>query len=677
MQRFAKIPLSRLLLPFVVGILLYVYGNGYVNQFFVSVFSVRLLFVMLLFVLILLVFQSFVNIKFLVTLAMDTSLLIFGYAVCYYHDVVHHPDFIGNKIDAKDNVHLIVKPADVVVHKEKYNKAVFDVYQVFNSSKNQWEYARGKILLQSPAHIKLDSNFHINGFYLLNARLQNIPDTKNPYAFNYAEYLRRQGIYYTVYLKEKKDLNFLTDKKFWNIKEWALYVRYKIIMYFKTNPDLNIANKSLASALLTGFDDELDNETIQSFVYSGTLHILSVSGFHTGLVFLLISFLFSLFDPHHRRKWTRTFVIILSLFFYAFMSGFSAPIVRAAVMLSLIVIQQNFYTDRIIHPLNVLSAAAFFVLVYNPLSINDAGFLLSFSAMIGIVYFSPKYVFENRIIQSSWDIISMSIGAQLGTLPIALYFFHSFAFLFIVANLLIVPLTTIIMFVCIIALIPVPLFSIILNYLLQWLVEINRWFYLSNTYYDWIHFNFSDSIILTILIAGSFYLIEKIKEQETHRIQLVHFILLITSIWLIIHHLQYVYSHQKKTLYVYAEKSGNTICIQKNNQAIFNALDSLNMSRWGRNFLLSNCIDVYKIYPFNYIIFNHQKVLMCNSPKDTLLIKLLKPNVVFWNHKKIFSEKLLKMPEIKNIWWIKNNDTKVNTLNGKVKILSYKEWMVW
>jgi len=84
-------------------------------------------------------------------------------------------------------------------------------------------------------------------------------------------------------------------------------------------------------------------------------------------------------------------------------------------MLSLVLLQQYIYTDRIIHTLNILSAAAFFVLVINPLFINDVGFLLSFSAIIGLAYFSPKMIFENRFIQSIWDIVSMSIGAQVAT----------------------------------------------------------------------------------------------------------------------------------------------------------------------------------------------------------------------------------------------------------------------
>ncbi|GIV27065.1 MAG: hypothetical protein KatS3mg027_0879 [Bacteroidia bacterium] len=463
MQRFARYPLLRLLLPFISGILLYLFFSENLRSF--TVFQQFLLALSLLIVLaILLIIQLYKNIHLIITFFIDIALIIFGYELCYFQDLRNYDTSVNHHLVENFHQQILVKPCDIIVHKENFSRLVVESHTLFDTQKRTYKTIKGKIMIYFPDELNIDSIFHPNRYYLISAKLKTILPNENPYAFNYSEYLNRQGIYTIANINSLSEIIPLNIKEKWNIQEWTLFVRHKIVEYFKTNIYLSEQAKAIASALLTGFDDEIDNQIIQSFSHSGTIHILSVSGFHTGLLFLMITFIFNLFDPYKKWRWARIITTIFILFFYAFMAGFSPPIVRASIMLSLIVIQQYLYTDRIIHPLNILAAAAFFVLLYNPFFIDDIGFLLSFSAMIGIIYFSPKYIFENQIVQSIWDIASMSIGAQIGTLPFVLYFFHSFSFLFILSNLLIVPLTTIIMFIAILALFPVPFFSRYLKY---------------------------------------------------------------------------------------------------------------------------------------------------------------------------------------------------------------------
>ncbi|GAB4201330.1 MAG: ComEC/Rec2 family competence protein [Bacteroidia bacterium] len=671
-MQFGKFPLLRLLLPFVGGILLYVYvSDHWISADFWHNLSLLLLFIVVLIVL--LVLNLFFRLKFIISLMIDIGLVLFGYELSYYQDTSHHPNFLGREINTNEKAYLIVKPSDVVLHKEKYNRLIFDVCRVFSITEKNWKNTRGKIMVYVSDNIPIDSMFHPNAYYLLNVRLKNIADIHNPYLFNYSEYLKRQGIYHTATIKDKRDVQYLCIQKSWGIQEWALFARYKIIEYFKHNRFLNKDGQSIAIAFLTGFDDEMDNNIIQSFIYSGTMHILSVSGFHTGLLFLLISFIFSLIDPYEKRKWLRLFVIVFCLFFYAFISGFSAPIVRAAIMLSLAVLHRYFYTDRIIHPLNILSAAAFFVLTINPLYINDAGFLLSFSAMIGLMYFSPKYHFENRIIQSIWDIVSMSVGAQLATLPVALYFFHSFAFLFILANLVIIPLSTIIMFVSIAALIPLSFISIVLNKLIGLLIYLNHYFYKIGAYYDWIHFTFTDSLMLSVLLVGGYIVFEKIRNKEKHWIAGVNFVVLIVSIWILIHWLQSIQTYQKRGIYVYSDKEKMMCWIEKSNRITFNHLDSAALRYWARDMLLKNHIQSFRIYSFNYVYCNNTKILIGNNLKDTVLIKSIRPDILIWNNKQLPAMKYLDIPELKTIYWTKKNNRNKEKLPSKMIAVSDKE----
>jgi competence protein ComEC len=662
---FARFPLLRLLGSFIAGILSYIYFSETpvlfkLESFYIST-GIIVLYVLLV------IAQFYFNLKTIVSLVADIALFILGYQLCYYQDLSHHSSFIGNKISFNETQLVIVKPKDVVVHKDQYSKLFVKSFKIYDAQKGKWENIKGDILVYSS--FDLDSIYQPDAYYLLSAKLQAPSSSQNPYLFNYAEYLKKQDVYYVAYIKNKSELKFLHKQKILDIRELALITRYKIIKYFKSNVYLSETNKNIAIALLTGFDDELDNEIIQSFVYSGTLHILSVSGFHTGLLFLLITFIFSLIDPYKRWRWTRIILTIFILFFYAFLSGFAPPIVRAAIMLSLIVIQQYIYTDRILHPLNVLSAAAFFVLAYNPFYINDVGFLLSFSAMIGIVYFSPKMIFENKIVQNIWDIVSMSIGAQLGTLPFALYYFHGFAFLFFIANIIIIPLSTIIMFVAISALIPLSFLSIVLNYLISIMIYLNNWIANTKTYFDWIHFNFLDGFVLSVLIIGTSIFIKKIIEKEMHWIYLFNFIIGTIAIWIFVHHLIYLMNYQKKKIYLYIDKKQFKCWIQKENIIIFNKLDSADLNYWAKNLLLKNCIDKYSIYPFNFIQFKNKKIFIARQMIDTNIIIASKPNVIIWDIRKDWVFERFNYSTLEKIYLLETRRKAKTIYFDKVKVL--------
>lgn len=651
MQKFARYPLLRLLVPFIFGIISYlIFSEQNLNSVFTNFIFLLCL---CLIVLMLMILQLFWNIKILITIFIDISLIIFGYNLCYYQDISHRDDFVGKWINEKEKSFVIVKPVDVLVHKDNYNKLILQCYQLFDVHSKQWKNVSGKIIAYFSNEVAIDNVFHPNAYYLLNTKLKAIDNVQNDYAFDYSTYLKKQGIYYSAYIKNIKEFEFLSIKKKWNILGAALYTRYWIVNYFKHNTRLDKVSKDIAAAFLTGFDDELDNEVIQQFAQSGTLHILSVSGFHTGLIFILITFIFNWIDPYKKWKWIRILAITTILFFYAFVTGFSPPIIRAAIMLSLIVVQQNIYTDRIVHPMNILSAAAFFVLVYNPLYLNDVGFLLSFSAMIGIIYFSPQYIFENKIIQNIWDIVSMSIGAQLGTLPFSLYFFHSFALLFLVANIIIIPLSTIIMFASILALIPLDFLSVILNYLIKCLLFFNSLFGSSMVYLNWIHFTFWDALMLAVTLISGRILLSEILEKNITKIMAISILLFPISLWLLIHHIDYLISYKKTEIYLYKGKEKNYIWMQLQNTILFNQLDSVAMNYWARNLLLKKCVDKFYIQPFNYVHLNGKNILILDNINELNLVKNFKQiDVLIWNNKKLPDKELMN-DKIKRIYWTK------------------------
>ena len=167
-------------------------------------------------------------------------------------------------------------------------------------------------------------------------------------------------------------------------------------------------------------------------------------------------------------------VLILFLWSYAFISGMSPSVMRSAIMFSFVALATTLNRHTSIY--NTLCASAFLLLLYNPFMVMDIGFQLSYLAVFGIVFFQPKiykllYV-KNKILDGIWSLVSVSLAAQLTTTPISLFYFHQFPNYFLLTNILVVPLSTIIIYVAIFLLIfaSVPFLNIWVGKLLAWLV---------------------------------------------------------------------------------------------------------------------------------------------------------------------------------------------------------------
>jgi competence protein ComEC len=198
---------------------------------------------------------------------------------------------------------------------------------------------------------------------------------------------------------------------------------------------------AISQALLIGYKASLSQELVGAFSASGTMHVLAVSGLHAGIVFMVLNFLFLPFANSLNKNRIKVLVIVPSLFFYAFVTGLSPSVVRAAIMLSLFLIASALNRRGNIY--NTIFATAFYMLLFNPMFLFHVGFQLSFLAVLGIVYFQPKikriYQAPNKVMLYLWEIVCVSIAAQLATFPLTLYYFHQFPSYFILSNLLVLP----------------------------------------------------------------------------------------------------------------------------------------------------------------------------------------------------------------------------------------------
>lgn len=198
--------------------------------------------------------------------------------------------------------------------------------------------------------------------------------------------------------------------------------------------------KSVLATLTIGYRQAMNRDVRRRFSATGVSHILAVSGLHVGIV---CGFLFLLLQPLSRRPWGRKIRYLLAtllLWGYVWVTGMAASAIRAGIMLSVYLIGQVLRrpTDRY----NTVAAAAFCMLVYDPFYLFDIGFQLSFLAVFFILFFQPRLeqliIVKNPLLATPWKWITVSLAAQVGTSFLCLYYFQRFSWVFLLTNL---PLT--------------------------------------------------------------------------------------------------------------------------------------------------------------------------------------------------------------------------------------------
>lgn len=227
----------------------------------------------------------------------------------------------------------------------------------------------------------------------------------------------------------------------------ALQIRESLIGIYRKY--ISNDNVGIISALTLGKKDDLSKDTRQIFSLAGGSHVLAVSGLHVGIIYAIILGLLS-FIPHSQiGNITRHSIVILCLWFYAFICGLPASVVRSAFMFSLI--SGAYILGKSNYSLNTVFVSAFFMLLYKPLYLFDIGFQLSYAAVISILIFYPKLYsllkFQNKIMVWIWGMICVSAAAQIGTLPITVYYFHQIPVYSIFTNFVVVPAAFIIIYV--------------------------------------------------------------------------------------------------------------------------------------------------------------------------------------------------------------------------------------
>ena len=282
------------------------------------------------------------------------------------------------------------------------------------------------------------SFFKIGDRILIKNKFIAIKESLNPHQFNYKNYLVKQGIHQQVYTT-KQELLLLdqTSTSFLGfIAAFRLKIQQSLQQYDFSEDELAIMN-----ALLLGQRQDISKELTANYSKAGAIHILAVSGLHVGIILWMLSFVLKPLERYKKGKVIKLVLVLLFLWFFAVLAGMSASVTRAVTMFSAIAIGQ-FYNKRnaVEHS---LIFSMFILLLLKPLFLFDVGFQLSYLAVFGIIWVQPVFYQlwkpKYYIIVKGWQLITVSTAAQLGVLPISLFYFHQFPGLFFLSNLLIIP----------------------------------------------------------------------------------------------------------------------------------------------------------------------------------------------------------------------------------------------
>lgn len=336
---------------------------------------------------------------------------------------------------------------NIPVPVNKNETILFKISQKLNSTEKYKKYEGvaqlGKSSFNSVFYIpkdheELDFKHYYKGIAYIMQPLQPQYD----FQFNYAQYLKRRNIDYQTYISkdftsvERDDLSF-TD----HIRQYRLNVLRKI-----DQTEMSGNTREFLKGIILADRTEMEAGTVQDFNRSGLVHLLAISGTHIVIIFGLFYFLMIRCMPLQFRKYA-VIVSLMLIWLFALFIGFGNSVLRSCIMLSVyfvfILLQRK---PDLLHSLGL---SAFIILILDTQQLFDVGFQLSFVAVLGISwlnqpllkYFPRADTYAKKLI---FNTVTISISAQLATLPLVLYYFHQFSFVSIIANFIIVPFSEVI-----------------------------------------------------------------------------------------------------------------------------------------------------------------------------------------------------------------------------------------
>lgn len=285
---------------------------------------------------------------------------------------------------------------------------------------------------------------------MVGSRVKN----RREYVYNgidlYANLLLERGYHYKNGDKNRND-------------KTVLYEIRKFVNHRLDRLDLNTADRSLLRAITIGDKTNLDSSLAERYRRSGVSHLLAISGWHIGILFLFLNIVLFFMNHNPKTKLLKLIIILVVIWFYAAITSFSASVARAAIMFSMMQIALLGHVGTNMK-FNILFSSAFLLLCFDTTYLYQISFQLSYMAILSIFLFYKPLIsvvtIKNRVLRFVPEVLAFTVSAQILTLPIVLYHFGEYSTLSVLANLYMAFLMPILMILTILfVMFPVLLFQ--------------------------------------------------------------------------------------------------------------------------------------------------------------------------------------------------------------------------
>ncbi len=288
-------------------------------------------------------------------------------------------------------------------------------------------YGKSETIAKMPAH----------AFIVTRIQPKPIPGPRNPGEFDARSYYAHQGVHHQAWIGHCSILGTALHPWQQRMENFRTQLREQIQRIATEN------ERAICLALILGDRRELGSALKNSFADTGAMHILAVSGLHVGVVFLSCTFLLSWLPV---TRWpvrlAKFLLVMLVVWGFAWLTGASISVIRAALICT--TFETASLVRRRAYSINNLAAAAFILLLWDPHSLFSVGFQLSFLAVLGILTvhraLTKLWIIEFDLGHRAWELVALSVAAQVFTLPLTLYYFHQFPLYFWLSGITVVPL---------------------------------------------------------------------------------------------------------------------------------------------------------------------------------------------------------------------------------------------
>ena len=420
----ADIPLLRFALPIVFGVVL----SQFLNQFFIGSLFILIALLFLIFLL-----HLFLKRKPRIQLQSICSLLI--YLAFFNLGYLSHSSSV---INLSPQFFKPSEPEGLIIrleekHRSKPNLIVgeFSLYERLEDDFQQ--YAQFRVSLEKDSSVE---ELELGDLILVWAKPELFPPSVLPFDFNQRNYYASKNIDYHFKVKQSQWLHY--KKGALKFKGIALSIKEKLIANVerrKIAKDL----KAFLIALTLGDRTELDRKVKQSFIQTGSMHVLAVSGLHVGVLYVVLINLLRF--KENSKQWFKAIIILLLVWSYAMICGMGKPVQRASIMLSVLLLSR--VLNRQNSSYNALILSGLIILAIEPLALFTVSFQFSFLALLSIMLFYSKIksvlLFKSEVIDKLWSMAALGISAQILSFPLSIYYFHQFPPSFILSNVVVVP----------------------------------------------------------------------------------------------------------------------------------------------------------------------------------------------------------------------------------------------